>query len=230
MGWNGNTKDLHEQLEEARNNYKVKYYNCVETTVSKTTTKEGDCQDTTQRNKEATEENDIKDTTHQWKPHTTLIVGDSMLSGINEFRLSTKRNVKVRSFPGALIDDMYDYVKPLLKKRPDRIILHIGTNNCLNEPSRQILDKILKLKSFIELNLPSCKVIISNLIQRTDDGKASLTVKKFNEHLDELELDIIDNRNLTVESLSKKGLHLNNQGYGRLAINLIRKLKSFRSY
>ena len=52
----------------------------------------------------------------------TLIVGDSMLSGIEERRISKgieSRKVKVKNLPGATIDDMYKYVKPLLKKCPD---------------------------------------------------------------------------------------------------------------
>ena len=62
--------------------------------------------------------------------NTTLIVGDSMLPGIDEKRISKRdRKVNVKNFPGATIDDMYNYIKPLLKKWPDNIILHVGTNN-----------------------------------------------------------------------------------------------------
>ena len=48
----------------------------------------------------------------KWIKGTTLIVGDSMLYGINEERLSGKRkhNIKVRVFPGATVDDMYDFI------------------------------------------------------------------------------------------------------------------------
>ena len=53
-----------------------------------------------------------------------------MLSGIEERRISKRdRKVKVKNFPGATIDDMYDYIKPLLKKFPDNIMLPVGTNN-----------------------------------------------------------------------------------------------------
>ena len=42
-----------------------------------------------------------------------------MISRIDQQRLSIKRRIiKVRSFPGATINDMYDYIKPLLKKPP----------------------------------------------------------------------------------------------------------------
>ena len=48
---------------------------------------------------------------HKWDRNTTFIVGDSMLSGIEERRFSKRdRNVKVKNFFGALIDDMYGYI------------------------------------------------------------------------------------------------------------------------
>ena len=65
----------------------------------------------------------------QWKKGTTLIVGDSVLARIEEKRISGNRSVKVRIFSEATTHDMYDYLKPLLKKNPDNILLHVGTNN-----------------------------------------------------------------------------------------------------
>ena len=69
----------------------------------------------------------------------------SVLTGIDENRLKTgKHKVKARYFPSARTDDIYDYMKPLLRKLLDYIILHIGTNDALDNTSREILDKILK--------------------------------------------------------------------------------------
>ena len=125
---------------------------------------------------------------------TTLIVGDSMLAGIVEKRISGNRSVKVRLFPGATTHGMYDLLKPLLKKNPENIILHVETNNSVNEASRDISDEILSLKNFIEKLCPTCKVIVSNLIYRSDNGKASRTIKDVNDHLDALKIDVVDNR------------------------------------
>ena len=50
----------------------------------------------------------------KWHENTALIVGDSMISGIDQQRLSVKgRIIKAQSFPGATINNMYDYIKPL---------------------------------------------------------------------------------------------------------------------
>ena len=166
---------------------------------------------------------------HKWSKNTTLIVGDSIASGIEENRISRQwRKVKVKSFPGATIEDMYDYIKPLLKKCPKNIILHIGTNNTVNDTSRIVLDKLLSLKAFVEKALPDCNVCISNLTLRTDNAKASLTVNNVNQHLSTLQLEIIDNSNISNAGLSRGGLHLNSQGLGKLAINFIKKIKSFK--
>ena len=114
------------------------------------------------------------------------------------------RVVKVISFSGARIEDMYDYLKPILKKCPDNIILHVGTNNAAREPAKTVSDKILSLKSFIEKTLRNCKISISNLIKRTDN-EAAKTVDKINELLFTLQLEIVDNNNITKSELTRKG-------------------------
>lgn len=162
-----------------------------------------------------------------WNSGTTLITGDSMLVGIDEKGISPNNDVKVRSFPGAKVEDMTDYIKPLLKKRPDRIILHVGTNNTKDESSRSILEKMLLIKDVINTALPACQVIISNIVKRNDDAKAKVTITNLNKHLEELNLDIINNGNIDSDCLGKKGLHLNKKGNGKLAVNFIRGIRLY---
>ena len=81
-----------------------------------------------------------------------LIVGDSVLIGINEKRLPTNNQVvKVRGFRGTTVDDLKHHLALLLKKKPEQIILHIGTNDALSETSRQILDKLIQLKQYLQI-------------------------------------------------------------------------------
>ena len=51
----------------------------------------------------------------------------SLVEGIEEGRMSSKRAIKVKKFPGTTISDMYHFLIPLLEKKPDHVILHIGT-------------------------------------------------------------------------------------------------------
>ena len=61
---------------------------------------------------------------HAWPPGSCLIVGDSILTEIDEKRLARNNKVvKVRDFRGATIDDLKHYLVPLLKKKPEHIML-----------------------------------------------------------------------------------------------------------
>ena len=55
---------------------------------------------------------------------------------------------------------------------------------------------------------------MSNLICRSDNGKAFLTVKNVNDHLDALNIDAMFNNNIGGNCLSNSGLRLNSTGYG----------------
>ena len=99
---------------------------------------------------------------HAWPAGTCLIVRDSILTGIDQKRLSRNNQaVKVRDFRGATVDDLKHHLVPLLKKKPEHITLDIGTNDAVSKTSRQILDELLHLKQYIINTLPTCRVIVS---------------------------------------------------------------------
>ena len=114
---------------------------------------------------------------HPRLKNTILIAGDSMINGINEKHIFTNfKSVKVRCFSGATIDDMYFDLIPLSRKKPAALVLHVGTNNLSNETSFQIYDKLLNVVHFIKEN--NCHVVLSSPIDRLDDGKSALTIKR----------------------------------------------------
>ena len=67
---------------------------------------------------------------------------------------------------------------------------------------------------------------MSNLIYQSDNGKPCLTVKNVNDLLDDLNIDVVDNRKIDGNCLNNSGLHINSTGYGKLAINVIKKMKN----
>ena len=79
---------------------------------------------------------------HPWKKGTTLIIGDSILSGLREFKMSKRKTIKVRTFPGATIGDMKFFVVPHLRKNPDKIVLHVGTNDAPHATPKEMLNAI----------------------------------------------------------------------------------------
>ena len=122
---------------------------------------------------------------------------------------------------------MFENLKPLMGKKPSTLILHMGNNNTVSDSSMVILKKIKSLISHIKINNPECRIIISQPVRRTDNGKATLTLNNLNKLLAELDVDKIDNSNIDVSCLGKRGLHLNSIGTGKLALNFIKFLKAF---
>ena len=104
-----------------------------------------------------------------------------MFHEIDENKLSGAKpnSVKVRIFRGVTIDDIKDFLKPCLKRSPTNIILHVGTNNSIDDSSRVILNKFLSLKTFIHTKLPESNVTLSNIIDRSDNGIARLKISNF---------------------------------------------------
>ena len=70
---------------------------------------------------------------HDKKYRSTTIMGRSLIKDIKAYKMRdsiTKGDrIYVKSFSGATISDMEDYVKPSLKYNPDLVILQIGTND-----------------------------------------------------------------------------------------------------
>ena len=76
-----------------------------------------------------------------------IIAGDLVVKNVQGWRLSNKKDVKVHSFSGAKIVDMNHHIVPLLERKPDEVILHIGTNDIgdSEEENAQIADELIKL-------------------------------------------------------------------------------------
>ena len=83
----------------------------------------------------------------------------------------------IKSFPGATLKEMRDYIKPSMARRPDMIVLHTGTNDLKNNKTvSDIASEIIKLAK-----TNGIEVAVSSLIPRGD--KLSEKAKKVNIHL-----------------------------------------------
>ena len=111
-----------------------------------------------------------------------------------------------------MLKDMLGNIKPVLRHKPEYIILHVGTNNALNLPPNEILHKILELKIKIEEISKDCKVIISTPTYRFDNGKAGNTVNELTNMLINLNIPIVNNKDISRKHLRYKDLHLNSYG------------------
>ena len=163
---------------------------------------------------------------HTWRKGTTLIMGDSILSQIREDKLCKKGTIKVRCFLGAKFEDIYHYAIPLINKKPDRIVLLMGTNNAPYCTPEKMVDQILGLKNFILQKLPTCEIIISTPTLRTDNTTANNRNNLFVNHLKKLNIKLILNDNIEKKHLNYRGLHLRMSGVIKLSENLVKSIQS----
>ena len=181
--WQTYFKELHRKFEEDRNNIL--------------------------KSKLETQMDSIRKTKHQEyvkaKQRKVLIASDSMCNQLDEKRLSNKNvEVKVKCWGGCNISEMFNKVKSTMDETQfDTVILHVGTNDSTFKPSTEMINDIIRLKQNIETTYKS-DVIISNIIDRTDNGKASVTLTRFNEKLSNLIIRVLDNSNITHNYLGQK--------------------------
>ena len=126
-----------------------------------------------------------------------------------------------------MTDNLRHHALPIIRKQPNYLNIHAGTNDAVKFTSRDILNKLLQLKSFIQEKLPDAEITISTPKLRPDNRKTVLTVRQLTNHLINLKIDVLDNRNITGKHLSRRGLNLNQSGSNILTKDMISKLLKF---
>lgn len=103
------------------------------------------------------------------KKPVTVIVGDSMVKNVRGWELSNPiQKVIVKSFSGAITEDMEDYLKPVLRKEPENLILHVSTNDLKSIGPTELAKSIQSLAINIEENSPNTSVSISAILPRKE--------------------------------------------------------------
>ena len=154
-------------------------------------------------------------------------MGDSILSGLREYKMSRRKTIKVRTFPGATINDMKFFVVPLLKKKPDKVIIHVGTNDAPHFTPDEMFKNMKELRLLIQKMVPSAKIIISSPVIRVDKANSDINNKKFISLLNSTDWDCIHHENIDESHLNQYGLHINRTGSINLAKNLISRIRKF---
>ena len=84
----------------------------------------------------------------------------------------------VKSFSGAKISDMQDYVKPTLRENPDQTIVHVGTNDLAsNNRPKQIVDSIIGKATCFKSG--TCDVFVSSITVRKDQHRKKVDIGKY---------------------------------------------------
>ena len=149
-----------------------------------------------------------------------------MLNGSDEQRQNNNRYKVIKyCHGGCTIECMHSHLKKLSQCKPEYVLLHIGTNNCVNSTSDEVLNKLKHLKEDIEKRLPSCTVYISLPTIRTDNTQANTIIRNLNVKLNQLNYLLMENSNIREIHFGKRGLHLNDHGIRKMTSNIICLIK-----
>ena len=148
------------------------------------------------------------------------ILGDSMVKHVEGWKLKKSidknHNVYVRSFSGAKVKCMKDYVKPCIReKNPDYLIFHVGTNELTSElPPERIAKSIIDVAKNTQSD--SRIVSISGIVSRNDNFNIKPTEVKeeLSKMCDKEKLLFLSHSNINPKiHLNKSKPHLNRNGY-----------------
>ena len=164
------------------------------------------------------------------RKRTITIAGDSKIKYVQGWKMSKKHRVKVNAFPGATIEDTADYIKPILRKKPEELVLHVGTNDLTTSEPRQVAEALVDLASTASIEYPDIKISISSLITCNDDPKLKEKVPIVNKVLHQFcnqnKWDYIHNSIIKCRNLNAGGLHLTADGTKLLAQNFIQHINT----
>ena len=137
--------------------------------------------------------------------------------------------VYVRSFSGAKVKCMKDYVKPCIReKNPDYIIFHVGTNELNSDlPPERIAKSIIDVAKNTQPY--SRVVIISGIVPRNDNFHINATEvnKELCKMCDKEKLLFLSHSNINPKiHLNKSKLHLNHNGYEKLGKNFVNFIRN----
>ena len=92
-----------------------------------------------------------------------------MLHGISDRGLMNRhRKVYVKVNPGANTQDIVDHLKPAIRRKPDTLMVHSGTNDITSGiDTQEYMDQAVNL---VKTESPQTEIVISLPIMRTDRG------------------------------------------------------------
>ena len=159
------------------------------------------------------------------------ILGDSIVKHVEGWHLSkmTNQKVYVRSFSGAKVKCMKDYVKPCIRENdPDHVILHVGTNEMNSElPPERIAKSVVDVAKNVKSDTRS--VSISSILPRNDNfnNKVIEVKKELEKMCNKEKLKLIKHNNINPKAhINKSKVHLNRNGYLKLGKNFANFINS----
>ena len=158
---------------------------------------------------------------------TIEIIGDSMLLGINEKDIRDDNIIRVRPHSGAKSYDMVDLIKVTARRKPDAVVIHVGSND-FNNPNEKVKtqENMEEVFRHISKESPKTKIAYSLTFNRHDKKNPAETNRKIKQTNEEMKVlcrrygvKIIDNSNMSRKMLGYKAWHPSNEGRDILVDN-----------
>ena len=191
----------------------------------------------TQQNQATFPEKDVTPSFNRKRPShdkkSVVILGDSMTKLLNGWdmakKIQTNCKVFIKTFSGATVSCMEDYMKPSLRNPPDHFILHVGTNDLSSDKSpHEIAESIINLAC--QLKNEKHDVSVSKIILRTNDKILNEKGIEVNSCLKELckkkkNIFLVDNsKKIKAQHWNKGKLHLTKFGSKVLSNNFVNEI------
>ena len=120
---------------------------------------------------------------------------------------------------------MKHHIRPCLTRKPNEIILHVGTNDLANKEPEEIVNGIAYIVNIFHEESPATKPVLSEIMLRTDKSSYKPVIGKINHqfqcYCQDHNLDLIQHINLEAKHLNSYGVHLKRTGSLIFAKNLI---------
>ena len=89
----------------------------------------------------------------------------------------------VKSYSGARCEDMLDFVKPIARRRPKRIIIHSGTNDVKSNEVNHIVELLIDISKVVKPISPGTDISFSSIVKRSDDTSLNGKIHNVNVQL-----------------------------------------------
>ena len=159
-----------------------------------------------------------------------VIIGDSMVNNIQENGLNKHHDVQIKRHGGATTLDVKDFIKPIVRRKPDLIIIHAGTNDLTNEKINTAENLTEIIESAREVS-PETEIVISSVITRQDKPGMPKKVKNLNKTINEVcekhNIKVMSNSSVGGDCLSLKKLHLSQKGNSAFARNFLKFISDY---
>ena len=158
------------------------------------------------------------------------MIGDSMVKSIKSEILSDENYIaNIRTNPGCTTEYIPDYIKPIIRRKPDIILVHTDTNDLTN--SVNAMSKVRKIVKAVEEmdGNNKIKLSFSSIIVRKDRDLEK-EIKETNINLKNYCISkgfiFVHNANIKENCLNNSKLHLDRKGTTLFTKNIYKSFSS----